>query len=291
MRMNHNFLGAKVASVAAVSLSIATGMVTPTPAQAALSSPSLNPTGFSQDLGFDNLKDMSLLEPSETLGTVKNLVKGERNALSAEFLSKYQLDASKLFWNGVEPVEVYFINEGAGYRNQLLYSATDGDGNLVKSEMIFNDVSSPYSILSNSDGPLALGQGVSLGGFSGPTQLGFSIISDGYNLAKPAANATAKQIANYEKEVARRTLGADSSQNVDGLQHLVAFQHNDWVILGFEDIIGGGDLDYNDVVFAVRGIQQGPPTEDVPEPSALLSLLVLGIGGFTTLRRKPSEAV
>ncbi|NJL46216.1 MAG: DUF4114 domain-containing protein [Leptolyngbyaceae cyanobacterium SM2_5_2] len=94
----------------------------------------------------------------------------------------------------------------------------------------------------------------------------------------------------YNKEVARRTLGADATQNADRLQHVVAFQHNEWIILGFEDIIGGGDLDYNDVVFAVRGAQQGRPTEDVPEPSAMLSLLVLGVGGFTTLRRKQTAS-
>ncbi|MFH7242287.1 MAG: DUF4114 domain-containing protein [Spirulina sp.] len=285
MSMRHSVLGIGTAAVAALSAIV----LTAPSAQATLSSASLSPTEFSQDLGFDNLKDMGLLESSETLSTVRGLVKGERNALSSEFLGRYQLDASKLFWNGADPVEVYFINEGAGYRNQLVYSATDGEGNPVRSEMIFNDVSSPNSILSNSNGPLALGQGVSLGSFSGPTQLNFSIISDGFNLAKPKANATASQIAKYEQEVARRTLGGNPTQNVDGLQHIVAFQHNDWVILGFEDIIGGGDLDYNDVVFAVRGIQQGPPVEDVPEPAALISLLVVGLGGFTTLRRKSTS--
>jgi hypothetical protein len=286
MLIHRHLLTAGVAAVAAVSVSAVASL----PARAVLPSASLTPTEFSQDLGFEDLKSMKLLEPSETLEAVKTLIRSERNALSADFLSRYELDASMLFWNGVDPVEVYFINEGAGYRNQLLYSATDGNGNLVKSAMIFEDVSSPFSILSNSNGPLVLGQGVSLGGFTGPTQLNFSIISDGFNLAKPGPNATAKQIEKYEKEVARRTLGADPTKNVDGKQHVVAFQHNDWVILGFEDIIGGGDLDYNDVVFAVRGVQQGRPPESVPEPSTLLSLLVLGVGGFTTLRRKQTAS-
>lgn len=273
--------GVGAAALAAMSIST---LATPS-AQAALPSSSLSPTEFSRNLGFDNLSTMTPLEPSATLSTVRALVRGERNALSSDFLSRYQLDASKLFWNGVDPVEVHFINEGAGYRNQLMYSATNGEGGLVKSGMIFNDVSSRNSILSNGDGPLTLGQGVSLGGFSGPTQLNFSIISDGFNLAQPGPGATASTIARYEREVARRTLGADPTRNVDGLQHIVAFQHNDWVILGFEDIIGGGDLDYNDVVFAVRGIQQGAPVADVPEPTAVISLLVVGLGSLTTLRR------
>jgi|GEM_PF-667747 hypothetical protein len=286
MIINRHLFEVGVAAVAALSISAVASL----PVSAALPSASLTPKEFANDLGFENLKSMKQLESSETLSAVKKLVKGERNALSSSFLSQYQLDASKLFWNGVDPVEVYFINEGAGYRNQLLYTATDDAGNLVKSDMIFEDVSSAESILSNSDGPLVLGQGVSLGKFSGPTQLDFSIVSDGFNLAKPKANAKPKAIEKYEQEVARRTLGGDASKNVDGLQHVVAFQHNDWIILGFEDIIGGGDLDYNDVVFAVRGAQQGRPSEDVPEPSAILSLLVLGVGGFTTLRRKSIAA-
>ncbi|MGF1569039.1 MAG: DUF4114 domain-containing protein [Nodosilinea sp.] len=281
MFINRHLLEVGVAAVAAASIS----MVASAPAKAVLPSASLTPTEFSTNLGFTDLKSLKPVQSSTTLEALAKLVKGERNALSQSFLSQYQLDASKLFWNGVDPVEVYFINEGAGYRNQLMYSATDGAGNLVKSETIFEDVSSPNSILANKDGPLALGQGVTLGKFSGPTQLNFSILSDGFNLAKPKANAKPKEIKKYEAEVARRTLGGDVTQNSDGLQHVVAFQHNEWIILGFEDIVGGGDLDYNDVVFAVRGAQQGAP-EAVPEPSAVLSLLVLGVGGFTTLRRK-----
>jgi hypothetical protein len=267
---------------AAVALSLGAGAVAP--AQAQLSNPSLTPDQFASDLGFDNLKSRNLLEPSATLEELKRLITGESKAKTQAFLSQYQLDASKLFWNGVDPVEVYFINEGAAYRNQLLYSAYDDLGNLKKSEMIFSDISSKDSILRESNGALALGQGVNLGGFTGPTQLDFSIISDGFRLAKPGPNATAKQMQKYEAELAKRTLGTDSSQNYNGLQHVVAFQHNDWIILGFEDIVGGGDLDYNDVVFAVRGIQEGAPVADVPEPSAILGMVLVGLGGITSLR-------
>ncbi|MCA9134773.1 MAG: DUF4114 domain-containing protein, partial [Planctomycetales bacterium] len=45
----------------------------------------------------------------------------------------------------------------------------------------------------------------------------------------------------------------DPSENSDGLQHVVAFMLPDspYILLGFEDIIGGGDLDYNDALFVV----------------------------------------
>lgn len=281
MFINRHFLEIGLAAAA-----VAVSLVAAAPAQAQLPAASLNPNEFATDLGYSNLKTMSLLEPSATLEALTKLTKGESKAQTQSFLSSYQLDTSKLFWNGVDPVEVYFINEGASYRNQLVYSAYDDLGNLKQSEMIFNNISSPDSILKEKNGALALGQGVSLGGFVGPTQLDFSIISNGFNLAKPGPNAKAKDIAKYEQELAKRTLGTDPTKNHNGLQHVVAFQHNDWIILGFEDIVGGGDLDYNDVVFAVRGIQEGAPAEDVPEPSALLGIMALGIGGFTTLRRR-----
>jgi hypothetical protein len=262
------------------------------PARAELPAASLTPDAFSEDLGFENLKDLSIAEEyqdSQSLKAIKTLIDGEytqvRETFGVNFLEENQLDVTKLFWNGVNPVEVYFINEGAGYKNQLVYSASNEFGEIVRSGMIFENVSSPDSKLANSNGPLQLGQGVSLGGFEGPTQLDFSIISNGYNLKQPGENASDNKWKEYETEVARRTLGTDATKNSDGLQHVVAFQQNDWIILGFEDIIGGGDMDYNDVIFAVRGVQEGAP-EDVPEPSALLGMVLLGMGGVMTLRRK-----
>ncbi|HSM80415.1 MAG TPA: DUF4114 domain-containing protein [Nodosilinea sp.] len=264
MFINRHLLGSGIAAAAVLSI----GAVATAPAQAQLPAASLSPDEFSTDLGFDNLKSLNALEPSATLEELKKLINNEANALSQSFLAQYQLDTSKLFWNGVDPVEVYFINEGAGYRNQLFYTATDGAGGLTGSGKIFDDISSADSKLSEKNGPLTLGQGVSLGGFVGATQLDFLIKSNGKNGGSTM-------------------LGTNAAANPYGLQHVVAFQHNDWTILGFEDIVGGGDLDYNDVIFAVRGIQEGAPAADVPEPSALLGLLVLGIGGFTTLRRRP----
>ncbi|PZO43928.1 MAG: hypothetical protein DCF17_05175 [Shackletoniella antarctica] len=264
MFINRYLLGAGLAAAVAVSATV----VATAPAQAQLPAASLSPDGFATDLGFDNLKDLNLLKESESLSELKKLINNEASALSKSFLDQYQLDTSKLFWNGVDPVEVYFINEGAGYRNQLFFTANDLDGNQTGGGKIFDDVSSPFSKLPNSNGPLVLGQGVSLGGFTGPTQLDFLIKSNG-------------------KNGGTTMLGTNAAANPKGLQHVVAFEQSGWTILGFEDIVGGGDLDYNDVIFAVRGIQAGaPPAEDVPEPSALLGMLVLGVGGFTTLRRR-----
>ena len=153
------------------------------------------------------------------------------------------LDADSLFWNGLEAVEVYFINEGAGYRNQLLFTANDSP-----MEFIFNDVSSAESQGAWGGDALDLGDGVSLGTFDGDIQLDFLIRSDGYN--------------NSNNPI----YGANASCNADSLEHVIAYEYTDsvtdenWVVIGFEDLYGtyesgDSDRDFNDVVIAVRGIQ------------------------------------
>ncbi len=99
----------------------------------------------------------------------------------------------------------------------------------------------------------------------------------------------------------------DPSSNPDGLDHakLATYAGIGWYAppvgsltgaagtrtfdrqLGFEDLYGGGDRDYNDVVFAAEGVGV------VPEPSSILLLAtgLLGLLGFAALkRRRRSEA-
>lgn len=202
--------------------------------------------------------------------TFNSKINGERNFLQDSQLTL--LNSQSLFWNGVDPVEVFFINEGASYRNQLFYNANGGTNTLV-----FKDISSPNSILPNQDGPLSLGQGLNLGKFTGATQLGFSIKANGFS------------------NLNGHLYGGNVGANPDGLEHLIAMEYFDQVdqqkytLLAFEDLFGtqaqGSDRDFNDVVFVVRGIQQGAPTSEVPEPSLMLGILMLS-GGALTLRRK-----
>ncbi|MBD2258913.1 DUF4114 domain-containing protein [Pseudanabaena sp. FACHB-2040] len=222
---------------------------------------------------------LTATEPAHALALRPDLWSTFNSKVNVEgnFLNDAQLtllNPQSLFWNGVDPVEVFFINEGARYRNQLFYSANGGS-----SALIFNDISSSKSILSEKDGPLSLGQGVNLGSFSGPTQLDFAIKADGF-----------KNANGY-------TYGANPAKNPDQLEHLLAFEYFDvvekqkYVLLAFEDLFGtqqqGSDRDFNDVVFVVRGIQEGAPSQ-VPEPSVILGMLVVG-GGALTLRRRVAE--
>ncbi|MFB2838751.1 DUF4114 domain-containing protein [Floridanema evergladense] len=197
-------------------------------------------------------------------------VQRERLQLSgAELL---ELDPASLRWaNGVDNAEIYFINEGAGFRNALYYSVNNSPERLI-----WGDIASPNSILPESNGPLTLGQGFSLGSYQGDTQLSLSLAPNGSST---------------------RRYGAVAANNPDGLQHMVAYNVNaggeNWVLIGFEDLFGprgatGGenqnsDRDFNDVVVAVRGVT-GNAAVGVPEPSAMLALL--GVGSFFGLRRR-----
>ena len=190
-----------------------------------------------------------------------DLVNTERQAIDDLPL----VDLNTLSWdNGVDDVEVYFINEGATFRNQLFLTTDDNQ----TQEIVFDDVSSPLSIIPEEDGPLALGQGKSLGSFEGNTFLEFYLVGNGAN--------GGENIYRYNAE--------DSS---DGIAHLLGYQVGDYVLLGFEDIAGGGDFDFNDTVFAVKGVVgETIPPASVPEPAAGLGLAAVGAFGFMKKKKK-----
>jgi len=156
-------------------------------------------------------------------------------------ISAVSLDPSALTLNLDSTVRTYFLSEGAGYRNTLGYTPVDAQAGASGAQsLIFPDASSHNQYSSNptdtsSDStPLQPGDFVDLGTYSAGTLIDFFLISNGANGGT-------------------NTYTADSASNPDGMQHVVSYAlpGSPYLIIGFEDLFGGGDMDYNDIVFAV----------------------------------------
>ena len=99
------------------------------------------------------------------------------------------------------------------------------------------------------------------------------------------------------------TYYSDRSLNPDRINHVYATPFAGGVIhsfnpvsfpggifVGFEDLHGGGDLNYNDLTFVFTNAAVGPSV--VPVPAALpLFASVLGLGGLFGYRRKRKAAM
>lgn len=140
-------------------------------------------------------------------------------------------DALFLLHDSDRPVRVYFVHEGAGYRNTLGYSTTiAGSSAIGDRKIVLPDVSD-----GTYGGPVLLEPGdfVELGDFPQGTMFEFFIVRN-------AVNGGREIFTNQDH------------LNPDGIQHLAAWLLGDrYVLLGFEDLLNGGDLDYNDVVCVV----------------------------------------
>ncbi len=197
----------------------------------------------------------------------KNL--GEYQKVSEKLMSILAIDPSKLALTNDTAVRVYFLGEGAGYHNTLGFS-TLGEGPLSKdAELIFPDASSSVSSLGGGKAlrttsePLLAGDFVDLGKFGKGSILDFFLIADGASGGK-----------NF--------YSTNSSLNKDGIVHAVSLapDGSPYLIMSFEDLYGGGDRDYNDLVFAVylgKDNNANLSALGAPEPSlAAGALLTLG---------------
>ncbi|MEH2128442.1 DUF4114 domain-containing protein [Nostoc sp.] len=201
---------------------------------------------------------------------------------------QFKLDPNKLNLKYDHDVSVYFINEGAGYRNQLAFEAT---GTTNKSGLLFNDISCQGNGCVSGDwggNALKLGDGVKVGNVTAGTQLDLWLRADGLNRGTSA-----------------NIFGTDTASNADGLQHAVAYAYNNYILLAFEDLYGGlyasgvdsatgkwnegSDRDFNDVVVVLDVGEANVKAligATVPEPSVTLSMFAVGAVSMFGLRRR-----
>jgi hypothetical protein len=162
-------------------------------------------------------------------------------------LPSFLLDPSHLRLLTDADVRAYFVGEGAGYHNTLGFNTQGGGVTGGDPKLIFPDASSmqtylqsiDYAAMRTPNDPLLPGDFVDFGRLAAGTRLDFFLIANGVYGG-------------------RTVYSTDTSLNRDGLEHVIslhtrAFALNDspYLILGFEDLWGGGDQDFNDVVFAV----------------------------------------
>lgn len=90
----------------------------------------------------------------------------------------------------------------------------------------------------------------------------------------------------FVQNTADTFLMGPAARNADGIEHAAVDALGSGVfIVGFEDLFGGGDLDYDDNVFRFEGSISITPTP-TPEPGslALVGIAVLGFAAYRRLR-------
>ncbi len=209
---------------------------------------------------------------SQSLGESKALKNTEAMAL----------DPEKLLMKNASDIRVYFVGEGAGYYNTLGFNLLGSMDEKPKgavgedAKIIFDNASSvistygtaPTTVKRTPNAPLLPGDFVDLGEAGAGSFLDFFLIADGARGGK-------------------YTYTADANRNPDGRNHVVAFALPDspYLILGFEDLYGGGDMDYNDVLFAVDiGVKNVRGLVGAPEPGAWAIL-----GGFLLIAARSAR--
>jgi hypothetical protein len=141
-----------------------------------------------------------------------------------------------------------FLGHSAGYTNDLyLYLFNPSNVLAPATGVIFTNHSTP------------VGTQVNLGSFAAGTELVFGI---------------------FVRNTGDTFYMGPGSRNADGIAHATVDFALSPAVVGFEDLYGGGDFDYNDLLFSFSNVRA-----TVPEPSSLL-LLGGGLVGVVLARAR-----
>jgi hypothetical protein len=132
-------------------------------------------------------------------------------------------------------VTVTFASNDAGYTSDLFLEGLYGDGSVI-----FNNWTTP------------VGTSINLGSFEAGTELVFKLVV---------------------QQTGDTFYTGPADRNLDGQVHALIENLAGQVMVGFEDLRGGGDRDYNDLVFAFTNVNPSSP----PAPTG-----TAGAGGSDT---------
>ena len=96
-------------------------------------------------------------------------------------------------------------------------------------------------------------------------------------------------IANGATGSPEEVYSTDQSINPDGINHVVSFAAVDgsYLVIGFEDLFGGGDEDFNDLLFAIDiGAVNVAALTGTPEPATYMTMGLFMVGGLWVARRR-----
>jgi hypothetical protein len=167
------------------------------------------------------------------------------------------LPGTSLYATGDE-IWVRFVSYDAAYTNDLYFFAYVGQSTTTAQYLFTNKTAVPGSEVQV------------LGGYTANQEITFGIYV--YDQAR------GRYYTYYS--------GAPSN-NPDGVQHVQLWKIADGrygIRVGFEDLYGGGDKDYNDLIFEVSGVTHLVTPE--PVTIVLLGSGLIGLGGAGFVRRR-----
>lgn len=209
-----------------------------------------------------------------------------KETVSLKNATSQMLDPSQLKLSTDTLIRVYFIGEGAGYHNTLAFnfyqpgvnmSAQAASRSVItdQTKIIFPDASSSVSTYDPSQtvarsvsNPLLPGDFVDLGAFAKGGRLDLALIANGANGGT-------------------ETFVASPARNSDHITHAVSFalKNSPFLIVAFEDLKGGGDKDYNDLIVAID-VGRDNISRMVSGPTPPLALTLPALLGFAVWFRR-----
>lgn len=180
---------------------------------------------------------------------IKNLGTGDIELIPGNIKNDYE-------------VKITVVHEGAAYKNTLGYY-TYSKGNEPKTVADIKDIKVVFpnyetGYLSNTGGNvLKPGDTITLPvKFSKDTFIGFVVLQDGWKQSQGKIDPNSVRFY------------TNAALNSDKLQHTTAYYDmtDNRTIVGIEDILGGGDKDYNDLMFMINTkVDPLPPYDELTE--------------------------